>query len=201
MPHKNTIIPHLDIVDELAKLAMSVNTVINESGKLIGKNTDHFGALMVLEALQPSSVLIYGAGSVVDSLILALKELGCPDITLHARRYEAAQRMAAHHDVEALDSDKISSRSFKLLINATPTSENKENCVFSIIDHAEALFDLAVSPQETNLCVSARKNGMRVTTGIEMSKWQLQKQFFHYTGVLPDIKLLDNLVDCAYKKT
>ena len=85
MPNKKKIIPHLDVIDELAEQSMSVNTVINESGKLIGKNTDHYGAMKVLETLRPSSVLIYGAGSVVNSIILALQELGCPEIALHAR--------------------------------------------------------------------------------------------------------------------
>ena len=198
MPNKKKIIPHLDVIDELAELSMSVNTVINESGKLIGKNTDHYGAMKVLETLRPSSVLIYGAGSVVSSIILALQKLGCPEIALHARRNEAAKKTTAHHNVEALDRDAISTRSFNLLINATPTSENIENDVFSIIDRADNLFDLVVSPHETKLCFLARKKGMKVATGLEMSKWQLQKQFFHYTGVLPEIKLIDKLVKDAY---
>jgi len=201
MPHKKNIIQHLDNVDEIARLSMSVNTIINESGKLIGKNTDQYGAMMVLKLLKPSSVLIYGAGSVVNSIILALRKLGCLEIALHARRYEAAKETAVQHEIEALDREAINSRTFELLINATPASENDESDLFSIMDCTESLFDLVVSPQETMLCRSARKKGMKVTTGVEMSKWQLQKQFYHYTGILPDIKLLDKLVDDAYKKT
>ena len=43
MPLKSEVILLLDEVDEVAKKLNSVNTIINENGKLSGFNTDYFG--------------------------------------------------------------------------------------------------------------------------------------------------------------
>ena len=199
MPYKSQVIPYLDELDDQAEQAMSVNTIVNKSGKLMGRNTDYYGAWMVLKALQPSSVLIYGAGSVVNSLILALQDLRCPEISVYARRIEIAREIAARHRIVAIDREEVSQRHFQILINATPTSDLKDSEVFSLLDKADSLFDLVVSAHETKLCFTARKLGMLVTEGWEMSKWQLQQQFYYYTGVLPDIQRIDELIDYGYK--
>src|SRR5512140_1364182 len=40
MPHKTTVIPHLDEVDKIARFLNAVNTIQNKNGKLWGFNTD-----------------------------------------------------------------------------------------------------------------------------------------------------------------
>ncbi|MFO7820514.1 MAG: shikimate dehydrogenase [Lentisphaeria bacterium] len=43
VPHKETILPHLDKVEEAAARIGSVNTVVNEAGSLKGYSTDGYG--------------------------------------------------------------------------------------------------------------------------------------------------------------
>jgi len=44
IPHKEAIIHYLDELDPLSKQIGAVNTVKNEGGLLLGRNTDAFGA-------------------------------------------------------------------------------------------------------------------------------------------------------------
>ena len=66
MPHKTTVIPHLDEVDKTARFLNAVNTIHNKNGKLWGFNTDGVGALKALRenGVDPKGkkVLLLGAG-------------------------------------------------------------------------------------------------------------------------------------------
>ncbi len=77
MPFKSAVISYLDKLDRTALRTGSVNTIVNRNGVLTGHNTDHYGAAAVLAALKPRSALIYGAGSVSRSLLLALRASRC----------------------------------------------------------------------------------------------------------------------------
>src|SRR5688500_12404601 len=66
MPFKLEIMPLLDAVDELAAEIGAVNTVVNDDGRLVGHNTDWYGAARALgEAtkIEGTRVLVLGARS------------------------------------------------------------------------------------------------------------------------------------------
>ena len=48
IPHKEAIIHYLDELDPLSKQIGAVNTIKNEGGLLLGRNTDAFGAKQAL---------------------------------------------------------------------------------------------------------------------------------------------------------
>ena len=48
VPHKETVIPFLDQVDDWAAAAGAVNTIVNREGLLTGHNTDGTGFLRAL---------------------------------------------------------------------------------------------------------------------------------------------------------
>ena len=68
IPHKQTIIPYLDELDELAEKMGAVNTVVRtEDGKLKGYNTDGPGFVKSMEEVIGTSrreepILLIGAG-------------------------------------------------------------------------------------------------------------------------------------------
>lgn len=69
MPFKESVIPHLDQLDPIAKKIGAVNTVVNKHGHLIGYNTDVIGAyesLKTLNASNNTSILLLGAGGVSE---------------------------------------------------------------------------------------------------------------------------------------
>ena len=64
IPFKQTVIEHLDEVDELALELNAVNTVVKKNNRLIGYNTDVYGIEKSLNSLSPhgKSALIFGTG-------------------------------------------------------------------------------------------------------------------------------------------
>jgi shikimate dehydrogenase len=76
MPHKNAVIPHLDEVDETAKFLGSVNTILNQDGKLRGFSTDGAGAHRALEEngvdLAGKKLVLLGAGGAAKAIAYSL---------------------------------------------------------------------------------------------------------------------------------
>ena len=88
MPFKEQVLPLLDALDPAAESIGAVNTVVNESGRLVGHNTDAHGAKVVLAGLglaDESCVLILGAGGVARAVLYALESLGYNNIAVSNR--------------------------------------------------------------------------------------------------------------------
>jgi Shikimate 5-dehydrogenase len=193
-PLKGKMVHYVDELDPVAKEAASINTIINRQGRLHGFNTDVYGVQMALRECGLKSALVYGSGAVITSVIAALKKIEFTEISLIARRQSHADAIAAEHCVRSgrMDCD--------LFINATPASldsANKEP--FELSRKAKAVFDLVVSPTDTPLISEAKSANIRTMTGIEMSKWQLQRQFELYTGITADIEEIDSIIGSAYR--
>ena len=65
MPFKEKVIKFLDKLDPLARRTGAVNTILNKNNKLIGFNTDVYGATKALHQLNlksTNSILILGSG-------------------------------------------------------------------------------------------------------------------------------------------
>ena len=95
LPHKETIIPFLDEVDELARAIGAVNTVINKDGRLIGYNTDGIGYIKALQEeltgeLTGKKTLIIGAGGAARAIYFTLVKEGVKQIDIANRTKERA---------------------------------------------------------------------------------------------------------------
>jgi len=181
MPLKNKVIPYLDELSNNAKISQSVNTIVNADGNTIGHNTDIYGVYKVLEQENVKKVIIYGSGSVVDSIVVALKSLNIDQISIFSRNVLAASEKSKFHNVSLLENlDSISSN-YDLLINATPAKYHGELEI--LFNHANMIFDLVVSPLDSEIIIAAKDSGKGFFSGIEMTKYQFQKQFSLYTGL------------------
>lgn len=197
MPLKSVVPKYLDRIDRVVVKTGSVNTVVNNSGRLTGYNTDFYAAQKAMAGTSKMPVIIYGAGSVISSVVFALKKLKFTDITITARDFGKAARTAKKNCVKVSDIKAIRGRG--LLINATPASMgSKDSQLFSLLGKASVVFDLVVSPCDTALISEAKKRGIKAICGIEMSKHQLQKQFEIYTGHAPSIAEIDYIIDAGY---
>ena len=68
IPHKISVIRHLDDIDETARSIGAVNTVVNQEGRLFGTNSDADGAVAALESatsLNGKQVAVIGAGGAI----------------------------------------------------------------------------------------------------------------------------------------
>jgi shikimate dehydrogenase len=87
IPHKTSIMEHLDEIEEVARNIGSVNTVLNEDGVLKGSSSDGPGALKALadHGANPSGkrVLFLGSGGAARAVSFTLATMdNPPEITL-----------------------------------------------------------------------------------------------------------------------
>lgn len=190
MPHKLSIIDHLDEIDETARAIGAVNTVLIAGGRLHGYNTDAEGFVRPLLArygsLQGVRAAIYGAGGAARACVFALKKEGAI-ITVLARDRSKAENLAAEF---AVNFDKMGSEgaeAFDIVINATPigmkgTIEAGPLAATDLPEHAKLVYDLVTSSVPTPLIQAAERAGIDTITGLEMLVAQAVRQFEIWTG-------------------
>ena len=97
VPFKKSIIPFLSELTPIAKKTESVNTVYKKNNKIVGDNTDVGGFKKALENtkynVRGQKAFILGAGGVVPSIILGLKEMGISEITVSNRTKEKSKAL------------------------------------------------------------------------------------------------------------
>lgn len=99
IPHKESVFPLLDHVDEVARRMGAVNTIVNQGGLLIGFNTDAQGFLLALQgegAFEPRGrkALLLGAGGAARAAAFVLLEQGVGSLAIVNRDVSRAQALA-----------------------------------------------------------------------------------------------------------
>lgn len=88
MPHKETIMPLLDYVDEDAAAIGAVNTVIIQDGRWIGRNTDGRGCLDAIEkwrSVKQETLYILGTGGSAKAIAYEAKRRGAIAVLVSRR--------------------------------------------------------------------------------------------------------------------
>jgi 3-dehydroquinate dehydratase/shikimate dehydrogenase len=186
IPHKQSILRHLDIVAPLAKRIGAVNTVWRKAGKWRGANTDAEGVLKPLARhlrLARSSILIAGYGGAARAAAIALGDASAR-ITVTGRNMKKAQALAAAVKGEAVTLREAAARHFDVLVHATPLGmlPQVEGCLFNDAIPADVVFDMVYNPHETLLLKRAGQQGLTIVPGIEMLLEQAASQFEIWTG-------------------
>ncbi|MEN8581718.1 shikimate 5-dehydrogenase [Burkholderia sp. RS01] len=195
MPYKEDVIALVDVMDPSAKAIDSVNTIVNDAGRLTAYNTDYTAIEQLLERnTVPTdySVLLKGAGGMAKATAAALRDAGFKDVTIIARN-EAAGRALADLYGFAWRADLGSGpdATADLIINVTPVGmaggPDAESLSFpaEAVDAANVVFDVVALPPETPLIKAARAAGKKVITGAEVATIQALEQFVLYTGIRP----------------
>lgn len=174
MPHKQTIIRHLDECEALAEEIGAVNTVtVRKNGKLEGSNTDYVGMLKALERqmrMQGSRVLILGAGGAARAAAFAVAKAGA-EVLVWARRDKAAHELARAVGGDVIRRAALRKEKFDAILNATPVGmpphadrspldANELNC--------SLVMDLITRPLKTKLLHMAAKKRIRTVSGVDM---------------------------------
>ncbi len=174
IPYKQTVMPYLTEIDEMAREIGAVNTIVNKNGKLYGYNTDFYGMKALIERLgldfQNKKILILGTGGTSKTAGAVSKHLGARDVITVGRKsgkgaisYEEAYRdhTDAHH-----------------IINTTPCGmfpypDGKEDMAGCPIDinlfsKLEGVIDAVYNPLRTNLVQNAIDRGIPAAGGLYM---------------------------------
>ncbi|MEP6703435.1 MAG: shikimate dehydrogenase, partial [Acidobacteriota bacterium] len=190
-PHKQSIMEHLDFVDDTAQMIGAVNTVKIDGGKLEGYNTDAPGFIAPLKKmygdLKGSRALVAGSGGAARACVYALKREGV-DVTLLARDPERAAAFAREFAISVHKlSTKRRSLAADILVNATPLGTKGENETSTVATSEELrgvklVYDLVYNPSETMLLQEAKTAGAKTLGGIDMLIAQGAEQFRIWTG-------------------
>lgn len=206
IPHKQNVIPFLDVLTETAEAIGAVNTIYLRSNQLIGDNTDAPGFLADLKKFLAESssdisgngiemmgkkALVLGAGGSARAVVYALLKDDW-NVTLAARRMEQAEQLVdffMNYQLQianfALSNIELSN--INLIVNTTPVGMNPnaeqspwpENYPFP---QQAAIYDLVYNPGETRLVKEARAQGLSAITGLGMLMEQAALAFELWTG-------------------
>ena len=199
MPDKNAVIAHLDEVDETAKFLGSVNTILNEDGKLRGFSTDGAGAHRALEEngaiLTEKKLVLLGAGGAARAIAFTLaKEVG--ELVLLNRTPEKTawlaealnRRFRKKVTAGSLSPSTIQEnlRDADILINATSVGMHP-HAMQSLVKSewlkpSLTVMDIVYNPLETKLAKDAKAAGAKVISGLEMLIYQGATSFEIWTG-------------------
>ena len=193
-PFKIGLMPHVDVIDPLAKQVGAINTITVRSGRWLGANTDVDGFLAPLVrriSLEGARVSVIGAGGAARAVAVALASRRAK-VTICARKTDEARAIADLVGGSAGDFPPRPS-SWDVLVNATPVGSEKTpgTPMGNVPLDGAIVFDLVYAPADTELLRSARAAGCQTIGGVEMLIAQAERQFELWTGQRPPAGLFE----------
>ncbi|MEB2309973.1 MAG: shikimate dehydrogenase [Candidatus Brocadiaceae bacterium] len=213
IPHKESVIHHLDAIDPVAKKIGAVNTIVNKDSKFIGYNTDCKAAIQALEDIHQVSgmdpkndhlkdkrITLLGAGGAARAIAFGLQDRGA-QVTIVSRNYERAQSLSRDVGCSSKELKDLQRIETDILINATPVgmlpAVNETPIDKKLLKPSTIVFDTIYNPIETRLLREAKAQGCKIVGGLPMFVNQAAAQFELWTGMKPSRALIE---DIAYKK-
>lgn len=193
IPYKQTVIPFLDSVSEIAARIGAVNTVVNRGGKLYGYNTDYFGMKALIERLgldlSGKKVLILGTGGTSKTARVVASDMGAREILTVSRR--KSDENITYTEAAELHSDA------RIIINTTPAgmypdTESKPIDI-SPFYCLEGVIDAVYNPLSTNLVLDAREKGIRAEGGLYMLVMQAVVAVEKFLDIKIERKIADKV--------
>ncbi len=207
MPHKTTVINHLDRVDLSAQIINSVNTILNKENLLFGFNTDGVGAVKALKEngveLKGRKVMLLGAGGAARAIAYAVAK-EADELAVLNRTVKQAQTLArllekaCNKKIEAASLSpqdiQTSMQDSDVLINATSVGmkpKPEESPVPPKLLHSDlSVMDIVYNPLETKLAKDAKAAGAKVVSGVEMLIYQGAASFEIWTGKQAPVEVM-----------
>jgi len=193
IPFKTQIIPFLDEVESLAGKIKAVNTVVNKGGKLIGYNTDWYGAIEALEErvdLKDKKVTLLGAGGAARAIGYGLKERGC-QIIIFNRSQDRAEVLAKELGCLCRALSSIEELNGDVIINATSVGmfpHEGSPLPKEVLKKGMTVMDIVYRPLQTKLLRDAGEVGCSTIDGLEMLAYQGAAQLEIWTGKTVEIE-------------
>lgn len=201
MPHKETVMAHLDEVSGDARAVGAVNTIQLVGDKFVGHNTDVDGFREFLTGDAGVDVagrrcLVLGAGGAARAVVKALDDLGAGEIVVAARHPERGENLLelatrGSATVVAWPQAQARGQEFEVVINATPVGTGSGDPLPDTTFHAgQIVVDLVYDPPTTALVDKARSQGAEAWGGLGMLVHQAASSFRIWTGQEPPIETM-----------
>lgn len=198
IPHKEKVIPLLDIVDEETSFIGAVNTIVNSENILTGYNTDGRGFINSLTeegiSFEGKNILIIGAGGASRAISYYLSEKAAALLLYDIDKPKAEKliselsefRKGVKHLNDIKDAGKPD-----IIINATPLGLKPDGplpILPDVITPDMVICDLIY--KNTRFLQEAKNRGARTLNGAGMLLWQGVLAFELWTGVKPPVDVM-----------
>lgn len=185
LPHKISIMEHLDSISDEAKILGAVNTVKNKNGRLIGYNTDGMGFLKSLEledvGVKDKTVLVLGAGGAANAISISLAKEGVKKIIISNRTLSKAKILAEKisrkfpkvtSEYDSLKLKNVRKEKIDIIVNCTSVGmhPNIDESPINLHGFSENLiiYDIIYKPRRTKLMELAEKKDYYTINGLSM---------------------------------
>ena len=207
IPHKVAVMEYLDALDPLAEAIGSVNTVVNNNGKLTGFNTDAPGFLEPLARreieIEGKNVVMLGAGGAARAVAFMLVNEGAK-LTVLNRTLPKAEELARgiknslKKDIGVLEmtADNLKKAMGKadVFVNTTSVGMspdiNSTPIPVELLRSGLVVYDIIYNPAETRLLREAKSKGAIALNGMEMLAWQGARAFEKWTAYKAPIDVM-----------
>jgi shikimate dehydrogenase len=201
IPHKLTVIEHIDGLAESAEIIGAVNCVVSRDGRLVGENTDGKGFVEALKGVAEvpgARLVVLGAGGAARAIAVEMALAGAAEITIVNRTAASGEALAA------LVGERTGARAAFLpwevalrvpegtdiLVNATSIGLHPAGGVpgvaFETLAPGAVVADVIANPRDTKFLGLARERGCRTVDGHGMLVNQAVTGIEYWTGVRVD---------------
>lgn len=190
IPFKQDVVQYLDEIDMTAKNIGAVNTIINTGEKLIGYNTDMYGAMTALSEKMPlahKKVAVIGSGGAARAIVVGLLHEHAT-VTIYTRNLKKTHHNFSENKFCNVAFQQINPTAIQqsdCVINTTPLGmhpfENESPVPSSIFKKNHVVFDIVYTPKKTKFLTDARAAGATIVHGHTMLLYQAVKQFELFT--------------------
>jgi len=212
LPHKVTVIPHLDGLGESAAVMGAVNCVVRRGDQLIGENTDGKGFLKSLQSVidpRGKSIVLFGAGGAARAIAVELGLAGAGRITVVNRSQPRGEELVGllrdtlglAADLVVWHGDYAVPAGTDIVINATSIGLYDRQARLAIdldsLAPGMVVADVIFNPVRTRLLDDAAARGCRTIDGLGMLVNQGIVGVGYWTGVEPDAAAMRTALEAA----
>jgi shikimate dehydrogenase len=187
LPHKVSVMAHLDELDDMAARIGAANTIVNRGGRLCGYNSDWQGAVTALAektAVNDRQVVVIGAGGAARAVAFGIKKKG-GRLTILNRSRKNGEILAAELDANFVPLEEVKKLACDIIINTTPVGmaphEDTIPLDSRILQKEMVVMDVVYSPLKTRLLAAAEAIGCTIVDGLAMFVYQGAMQFELWT--------------------
>jgi len=200
IPYKETVIPHLDEIDDAALAIGAVNTIVNREGKLYGYNTDYAGLRALIAkaklSLKGKKVLILGMGGTAKTAYAVCQNSLARDIWHITRTGKNGsltynEAYTKHQDAEIIIN--TSPCGMFPSIHSLPADSENQPFSFDTFPSLEGVIDVVYNPLRTRFVCEAKKRGLVAEGGLYMLVAQAVFAAQHFTGKQYPTELIDEI--------
>lgn len=211
IPHKKTVIPCIDEVDEEAEIVGAVNTIVNKNGRLKGYNTDGDGFILSIKekciSLKGENIFILGAGGAAYAIAVALIKEEIGRIYICNRTEKNAVMLKEHlsgkfkfKNVIVIPFNDRNAKKYwddiGIIVNTTSVGMKEGDTLLinpEIIKRTKFVYDIIYN-RKTELIKVAEKENIPFLDGLSMLVYQGAVSFELWTGIKAPIEVMKKSV-------